>query len=182
MQQRNILWRAYGLDAHLHQFSLAVAEEVLKLLIRCEEAQTGDVNDVGRDRNGCHGLHEVTLVHERHVPRPFLNAAELEGDVLCHKMNGGLVRSLSLSPDRGILEDIGDRFLFEGPFWSGQHPATEDEDDSYPLPFHPLEMGEVVLKEFFGYQLEGFIHSLPPLQPESIPLLKYKRRSRWKFW
>jgi hypothetical protein len=43
-------------------------------------------------------------------------------------------------------------------------------------------MGEVALKEFFGYQLEGFIDPAP-LQPESIPLLKYKRlRSRWKFW
>jgi hypothetical protein len=36
----------------------------------------------------------------------------------------------------------------------------EDEDESappYPFPFHPLELGEAALREFFGYQLEGYI-------------------------
>jgi hypothetical protein len=96
--------------------------------------------------------------------------------------NGKLVRSLSLSPDRDIMEDIGQRLPFEEPFWSGQNPVTVDGEDEYPLPFHPLELGEAALKEFFGYQLEGFIDpSL--LEPESIPLVKYKRRrSRWKLW
>jgi hypothetical protein len=97
--------------------------------------------------------------------------------------NGKLVRSLSLSADSGILEDIGQRLPFEEPFWSGQNPVTvDDNEDSYPLPFHPLELGETALKEFFGYQLEGFID--PALvEPESIPLVKYKRkRSWWKLW
>lgn len=95
--------------------------------------------------------------------------------------DGHLVRSLSLSPDHGILEDIGERLPFEEPFWSGQHPAVDDEDE-YPFPFHPLELGEAALKEFFGYQLEGPIdRSL--LDPESVALLKFKRyRPRWKFW
>lgn len=95
--------------------------------------------------------------------------------------DGRLVRSLSLSPDHGILEDIGERLPFEEPFWSGQHPAVDDEDE-YPFPFHPLELGEAALKEFFGYQLEGPIdRSL--LDPESVALLKFKRyRPRWKFW
>lgn len=119
------------------------------------------------------GTHGAIYLHAMHSVVDWLAFA--------HWMNGRLIRSLSLSPDR-ILEDKGPRFPFEEPFWSGQHPATEDEDDDYPLPFHPLELGEVALKEFFGYQLEGFIDQLPPLQPESIPLLKYKRRSRWKFW
>jgi hypothetical protein len=80
------------------------------------------------------------------------------------------------------LEDLGKRLPFEEPFWSGQHPATDDEEDDYPLPFHPLELGEVALKEFFGYQLEGF-GDRPLLEPESIALVKYKRsRARWKFW
>ena len=97
-------------------------------------------------------------------------------------VNGRLIRSLSVSPDSGILEDIGKRLAFEEPFWSGQNPVTSDGDDEYPLPFHPLEMGEAALKEFFGYQLEGF-GDPPPLQPESIPLVKFKRgRPRWKFW
>lgn len=96
--------------------------------------------------------------------------------------NGHLVRSLSLSPDSGILEDIGQRLPFEEPFWSGQHPATDDDQDDYPFPFHPRELGEATLKEFFGYQLEGLIDPTL-LEPESIPLIKYRRsRSRWRLW
>lgn len=99
---------------------------------------------------------------------------------------GKLQRSLSLSPDSGILEDHGSRLPFEIPYWSGQHPAIapEDEDDDeppYPFPFHPLELGEAALKEFFGYQLEGFIdESL--LEPESLVLARLKRgKSRFRF-
>jgi hypothetical protein len=95
--------------------------------------------------------------------------------------NGKLVRSLSLSPDSGILEDIGQRVPFEEPFWSGQHPLTGDGGDDYPFAFHPLELGDAALKEFFGYHLEGPID--PALEHWSIPLVKYKRSSsRWKLW
>jgi len=58
--------------------------------------------------------------------------------------NGTLLRSLSLSPDNGVIEDIGRRLPFEEPYWTGQHPAGDDEEDEYPLPFHPLELGEAV--------------------------------------
>jgi hypothetical protein len=99
--------------------------------------------------------------------------------------NGKLLRSLSLSPDSGIVEDIGDRLPFEEPFWAGKHPAIDpdEEEDDYPFPFHPLELGEAALAEFFGYQLEGFVDpSL--LEPEQIPLLRFKRTkaSWWKRW
>src|SRR5262249_2865888 len=95
--------------------------------------------------------------------------------------DGNLVRSLSLSPDSGILDDIGQRCSFEEPYWSGQHPVDNDdeetgEEDKYPLPFHPLDLGEVTLREFFGYQLEGFIDPTL-LEPESIPLVRYRRLS-----
>ena len=97
-------------------------------------------------------------------------------------IDGKLVRSLSVSPDSGVMEDVGQRLPFEVPFWSGEKPATDDEEDSYPLPFHPLELGEEALKEFFGYQLEG-VDGPTLLEPESIPLVKYKRtRPWWKFW
>ncbi len=97
-------------------------------------------------------------------------------------LDGTLVRSLSLSPDSGILEDIGQRLPFEESYWSGQHPATEDGEDDYPFPFHPLELGEAALEQLFGYQLEGLIDPAL-LEPESVPLVKYKRsHSRWKFW
>lgn len=96
--------------------------------------------------------------------------------------NGELVRSLSLSPERGILEDIGPRLPFELPYWSGQHPAGDGEEDEYPFPFHPLELGEAALKAFFNYQLEG-VNDPTLLDPESIPLVRYRRSgSWWKFW
>jgi len=97
--------------------------------------------------------------------------------------NGELVRSLSLSPDNGVMEDIGPRLPFEEPYWSGQHPAVgDDEKESYPFPFHPLELGEAALAEMFGYQLEGMIDATL-LEPETVPLVRYRRsRSRWKLW
>ena len=97
---------------------------------------------------------------------------------------GKLVRSLSLSPDSGIIEDIGQHLPFEEPYWSGAHPAVDEEDeDAYPFPFHPLELAEATLKNQFGYQLEGYIDS-SLIEPESIPLVRYKRSrtSWWKFW
>ena len=98
--------------------------------------------------------------------------------------NGKLQRSLSLSPDSGIMENIGDQLPFEKPYWGGLHPAVdpEEEPSDYPFPFHPLELGEASLREFFGYQLEGYIdNSL--LEPETIPLVKFKRRKKlWSFW
>jgi len=137
---------------------------------------------------------EFAIDHPSKLPARFISAGG-SGPIYLHAMhsvvdwfafaqwiNGKLVRSLSLSPDRGILEDIGQRLAFEEPFWLGQNPVTVDsEEDDYPLPFHPLELGEAALKEFFGYQLEGFLDATL-LQPESIPLVKYKRKRRWKLW
>ncbi len=99
--------------------------------------------------------------------------------------NGKLLRSLSLSPDSGILEDIGQRLPFEEPYWSGKHPAVDgdEEDEAYPFPFHPLDLGEAALRELFGYVLEGPVDA-SLLEPESIHLVRYKRSrpSWWKFW
>jgi hypothetical protein len=94
-------------------------------------------------------------------------------------VDGKLQRSLSLSPDSGLLEDLGEKLPFERPFWSGEHPAIdpeeEDEDDEYPFPFHPLELGEAALSALFGYIIEG-PGEMGEYDPESIPLLIYKRR------
>lgn len=129
------------------------------------------------------------------LPHAFI-AAGGSGKVYLHAMhsvvdwfafalwsNGTLIRSLSLSPDSGILEDIGQRLPFEEPYWSGQHPAVDDEEEeAYPFVFHPLELGEAALQELFAYHLEGPI--APGLQPESIPLIRYKRSRSgwWRFW
>ena len=97
--------------------------------------------------------------------------------------DGKLVRSLSLSPDSGIIEDIGAKLPFEQPYWAGEHPTVDpEEDDEYPLPFHPLDLGEAALNTFFGYQLEGALMSTL-FDPDSISLMRFTRsRSRWRFW
>ncbi len=140
---------------------------------------------------------EFGIDYPSRLPLRFI-AAGGSGTVTLHAMhsvvdwfayatwaNGKLLRSLSLSPDSGIMEDIGQRLPFEEPYWSGEHPAvdSDEEKDAYPFPFHPLDLGEATLRDQFGYQLEDYIdNSL--LEPETIPLLRYKRnRSRWwKFW
>ncbi|WP_144120789.1 DUF6928 family protein [Catellatospora sichuanensis] len=84
-------------------------------------------------------------------------------DWLCFAVweDGQLVRSLSLSPDSGIMENIGEPYDFELPYWAGEHPVETDLDwpdgdgDPYPLPFHPLELGEDALRGLFGFVIEG---------------------------
>ena len=70
--------------------------------------------------------------------------------------DGTLQRALSVSGgDEEIIENIGEPLPFERPFWAGDFPATDDEDD-YPFPFHPLELGEAALDNLFGFVLEGY--------------------------
>lgn len=74
--------------------------------------------------------------------------------------DGVLVRSLSLSPGSGVMEDIGEPFPFEARFWAGECPVEPDPGWAnpvpYPLLFHPLELGEEALRELFGFVMEGF--------------------------
>ena len=83
-------------------------------------------------------------------------------DWLCFAVweDGRLIRSLSLSPNSGIIENIGEPYEFERPYWAGEHPVEPvpgwpSDDDPYPLPFHPLELGEEALRALFGFVLEG---------------------------
>lgn len=74
--------------------------------------------------------------------------------------DGRLVRSLSLSPDSGIIEDIGEPLPFERPYWAGDRPADVipwpgEEEEPYALPFHPLELGEDALRALCGFVQEG---------------------------
>jgi hypothetical protein len=74
--------------------------------------------------------------------------------------DGRLVRSLSLSPDDGIIENIGEPLPFERPYWAGDRPANviawpDEEEEPYALPFHPLELGEDALRALCGFIQEG---------------------------
>ncbi len=139
------------------------------------------------------------LDHPSKLPARFLEAARGR-TVYLHAMhsvvdwfafavwkNGTLQRSLSVAPDNGIIEDIGPRLPFEEPYWAGQHPLFEpgeedDDDEGYPFPFHPLDLGEAALLEFFGFQLEGMMDA-SHLEPEDIPLAGFKRgKPWWKVW
>jgi hypothetical protein len=86
-------------------------------------------------------------------------------DWLCFAVweDGVLVRSLSLSPSAGIQENIGKPLDFELPYWAGEHPVEPvpgwPNQGPYPLPFHPLELGEEALRALFGFVIEG--HSDP---------------------
>jgi hypothetical protein len=92
------------------------------------------------------------LMHGMHSFVDFLSFAVWE--------DGTLVRSLSLSPDGGIQENIGEPYDFELPYWAGEHPVEPvpgwPNEGPYPLPFHPLELGEEALRALFGFIMEGY--------------------------
>jgi len=86
--------------------------------------------------------------------RVILHAMHSVTDTFAYAIweNGSLGRSLYLSPDTGIAENIGDPLPFEAPYWAGEHPV----DGRYPLPFHPLELGnDVALRALFGFVIAG---------------------------
>jgi hypothetical protein len=113
----------------------------------------------------------VMVDYPSSLPQRYLEAAGVRTVVL-HAMHsvtdwlasavwtdGKLVRSLSVSPHRGIGEDIGERLPFEAPYWRGEHPVTPvpgwPSKGPYPLPFHPLALGEAALRALFGFVIEG---------------------------
>lgn len=70
--------------------------------------------------------------------------------------DGTLRRALSLSPDSGILENIGEPLAFEASYWAGEQALDDGVGkDAYPLPFHPLELAEDALRHLFGFNYEG---------------------------
>ncbi|MFB4316977.1 hypothetical protein [Actinomadura sp. 21ATH] len=92
--------------------------------------------------------------------------------------DGTLVRSLSLSPADGVIEDIGAPLDFERPYWAGDHPVEPvpgwpGADEPYPLPFHPLVLGETALRALLGFVVEG--RRLPTdVDPEAVALAGFQ--------
>lgn len=78
--------------------------------------------------------------------------------------SGGPRRALSLSPECGIIENIGTPLDFEVPFRAGQRPTgqTGPGGQPYPLPFHPLDLAEEALRALFGFTREGRCHEDDP--------------------
>jgi hypothetical protein len=147
----------------------------------------------------------VMVDHPSRLPQRYLDAA-LGRTVVLHAMHSGtdwlafavwkdgvLVRSLSLSPHGGILEDIGERLPFEAPYWAGERPVTPvpgwPSKGPYPLPFHPLALGEAALRALFGFAIEGRrepgdvdasalpVHAFNLTDPDS-PTLEERRAQR----
>lgn len=91
--------------------------------------------------------------------RMMLHAMHSTSDWFAYAVwrDGVLLRSLSLAPDYGVIEDIGTPLPFETPFWAGEHPVIPAPPDrsAYPLPFHPLDLGEATLRELVGFVIEG---------------------------
>lgn len=92
--------------------------------------------------------------------------------------NGELRRSLSLSGgNEELIENVGEQLTFERPFWAGDFPATDDdEDEEYPFPFHPLELGEAALDNLFGFVFEGYagMSGQGSVDPFDISLAGYR--------
>jgi hypothetical protein len=100
---------------------------------------------------------------------------------IAHWRDGVLVRALSLSPEQGVIQDLGERLPFERPFWNGAHPAVdpEEEPEGYALPFHPLEFGEAALLAWFGFVIEGHPGAAEPvLDPDTVPMMGFRRARR----
>ncbi|MFJ5881896.1 DUF6928 family protein [Kitasatospora cineracea] len=110
-----------------------------------------------------------TVLHAMHSVVDWLAFAVWE--------DGRLIRSLSVSPDGGVLEDLGERLPFELPYWAGEHPVgpwPDDEDEEpYPLPFHPLSLGEDALRALVGFTIEGFL-SPEDVDAMQVQLLGYR--------
>ena len=127
---------------------------------------------------------EVALDRPSQIPTRYLHAVDTQY-VYVHAMHSvvdwfayaiwkdrKLIRSLSVSPDNGVIEDIGEHRQFELEYWSGSRSI---EDDEYPLKFHPLEFGESALLDLFGFQLEGDEAAFDPFSVSVCGFRKEKK-------
>lgn len=104
----------------------------------------------------------LVLVTQRSFNDMFAYARWEDGELIC---------SISVNPVGGVWENIGAPEEFEVPFWRGDHVV----DGTYPLPFDPVEFGDVVLRSVLGLLYEG-----PPdpslTSPEDVRLRAFTPR------
>lgn len=88
--------------------------------------------------------------------------------------DGTLRRSFSLSPDSGVISDVGTPLPFEEKYLAGDPEFLEslDDEDEYPFRFHPLDLAEAALRALFGFNYEGVIQDDDP-DLEEIVLAGY---------
>ncbi|GII29132.1 DUF6928 family protein [Planotetraspora mira] len=112
--------------------------------------------------------------------RTYLHAMHSVVDWLAFGVwhDGTLVRALSLAPDEGIIENVGEVMPFEVPYWAEDHPVeAEFGEEPYPFPFHPLDLGEAALERFFGFCVEGSssdFDDFADIDPFEIPLMGFR--------
>lgn len=76
----------------------------------------------------------------------------------------------------GVIEYVGEKLNFKQPFWAGEHPLydfDQDDEDPYPFVFHPLELGEATLGSLFWYVLEGEPEP-NHIDPSVFPFMAYQ--------
>lgn len=97
------------------------------------------------------------------LPNVYLHAMDSSTDwcAFAQWTDGGLVRSLSLAPDDGVAENLGDLLPFEAPFWAGD------------IDLDAMALGEEALHAFFGFRLAGMA-TVDDVDPEVIPLVGYR--------
>lgn len=84
--------------------------------------------------------------------------------------DGSVRRSFSLSPDSGVIEDVGTPLPFEEKYLAGDPEFLEslDEGDEYPFRFHPLDLAEAALRALFGFNYEGVWEDDDPALEEIV--------------
>ncbi|MGV0397390.1 DUF6928 family protein [Corynebacterium suicordis] len=109
-------------------------------------------------------------------------------------------RELEMDPDTGTdFESTmkGKSLPFEEPYFRGDHSMydeDEDPEDQYPLPFHPLDLGNAALLWAFGIEAETppnddvvdplmqDPHFREPIVMHEFALVKTPERKRLSFW
>jgi len=123
------------IDASLRLASSLFASETLAQIGPGDLSRTCPPDDevhVGQFQGVAVVAKEFGIDYPSRLPERFLELAPFR-NVYLHAMHsvvdwfayaqwdgGKLVRSLSLSPDSGIMEDIGNRLPFEEPYWAGE--------------------------------------------------------------
>lgn len=91
--------------------------------------------------------------------------------------DGTVRRAFSLSPESGVIEDVGTPLPFEETYLAGDPEFLEYADDDYPFRFHPLDLAEAALRSLFGFNYEGVMEDDDP-DLEQIVLAAYAVTAR----